>query len=368
MSSSGKRALVTGACGYSAHYVIKQLLDEGWKVRATDLKNADKTYIEPFGDKIEFVAADLTQKDTLKPAVKDIDVVFHPAAVFSYSAPMEILRKVNVEGTKNLIEASIDAKTQKMVLWSSVALYGTAGKKWYSIPITEDQELNPKIEGRYDQSKREQEQAAMTYYKENGFPITVIRPAPIYGGGSYYGIYTLFLYVKQASLPAGMRNLHKKSIPLAHVEDVANAAIYLSDIKNYNGEAYNVVDDNDLDMLQTLKYVAFNTGSRFKVMIPVPLLILKPIFKVFGIFSGWEAKHLRKKIDGKPQVPKLETDTVVYMFGNFHFSNEKLKQTGYKFKYPDRRIGLIETLKWYDEHGWLSPHKGVLLKKEPKKR
>ena len=364
MSSTGKRALVTGACGFSAYYVIKELLERGWSIRTTDLKTADRTYLEPLGDKIEFIAADLTQKDSLKPAVKDIDVIFHPAAVFSYSAPMEILRKVNVEGTQNLLEASMDAHVQKMVLWSSVAAYGTADRKWYSIPITEDQELNPKIEGRYDQSKREQEQLAMEIFTENGFPISIIRPAPIYGAVSYYGIYTLFLYVKQASLPAGMRNLHKKSIPLAHVEDIAGAAIHLSDINKYNGEAYNVVDDYDLDMIQTLKYVAFNTGSRFKVMIPVPLIILKPIFKLFGMFSGWEAKHLRKKINGKPPVPKLETDTVVYMFGNFKFSNEKIKNAGYHFKYPDRRIGLIETLKWYDKHGWLTPHKGKWPEKE----
>ncbi|MHA1274753.1 MAG: NAD-dependent epimerase/dehydratase family protein [Promethearchaeota archaeon] len=356
-SDQGKKALVTGACGFSAGYVIDLLLKKGWKVKATDLKTANRTGLERFGGEIEFIAADLTNKESLKPAVKDVDVVFHPAAVFSYSAPLEILRKVNVEGTKNLIEASINANVQKMVLWSSVAIYGSADSKWYKIPITEDQELNPNCKGRYDISKREQEAAAMEYYKENGFPITAIRPAPIYGPGSYYGIYTLMLYVKQASLPAAFRNLHKKSVPLVHVTDIAGSALFLSDIKNFNGEVYNVADDYDLDMVQTLRFIAFNTGQRMKIMLPFPTKILQPFLKLFGMWSNFEANHLRKKVNGKAPVPKLETDTISYMFGNYKFSNQKIKDAGYKFKYPDRRIGLIEVIKWYDQHGWLKPQR-----------
>jgi len=359
MSSSdkGKRSLVTGACGFSAGHLIDLLLKKDWKVKATDLKNANRTSLERFGDQIEFVAGDLTDKDSLKPAVKDVDVVYHPAAVFSYSAPMEVLRKVNVEGTKNLIEVSIDANVGKLVCWSSVALYGTADPKHYKIPITEDQELSPNCKGRYDISKREQELAAMGYYKENKFPISVIRPAPIYGPGTYYGIYMLFKYVQQASLSICPRNMKKKSIPLAHVIDIARSALFLSDEAKFNGEAYNIVDDNSLNMLQTLKYIAFNTNQRMKVMLPMPMKIFQPFLKIFGIFSYWEANHLRKKVNGKPQVPKLESDTIGYMFGNFWLSNQKIKDAGFTFKYPDRRIGLIEVIKWYNEHGWLTPHR-----------
>ena len=151
--------------------------------------------------------------------------------------------------------------------------------------------------------------------------------------------------------------MHKKSIPLAHVDDIARSAIFLSDEKKFNGEVYNVSDDNDLDMVQTLKFVAFNTDQRMKVLIPILMKPLKPLLKVFGIFSKWEAAHLRKKVDGKPQVPKIETDTIIYMFGNFYFSNQKIKAAGFQFKYPDRRIGLIDTIKWYNQHGWLKPQR-----------
>ena len=87
---------------------------------------------------------------------------------------MDLLREVNVTGTQNLIEASMDAGVAKMVCWSSIALYGSADPKWYNMPITEEQELNPENEGRYDISKREQEAAAMKYWEENQFPISFL--------------------------------------------------------------------------------------------------------------------------------------------------------------------------------------------------
>ncbi|MGV9198614.1 MAG: NAD-dependent epimerase/dehydratase family protein [Promethearchaeia archaeon] len=357
MSNTGKRALVTGACGFSGSYLVDLLLQEGWDVVATDLKTADRSALMRFGDEIKFIPANLTDKKSLESVVEDIDTVFHTAAVFSYSAPMDLLRAVNVEGTENLIEVSMDAGVEKMVAWSSVALYGTADPDFYEIPITEDQELNPENEGKYDISKREQEAAAMRYYKENDFPITFIRPAPMYGPRSYYGMYTLFKYVQQGTLSICPRYLHKYNIPLVHVEDVAGAALFLANADKFNGEAFNVADDYDLDMVQTLKFVASLTNSTMKVILPIPLVIFKPFLKLLGKWSYWEAKHLRKKVKGKDPVPKLESDLLVYMFGNFFFSNEKIKAAGYEFKYPDRRIGLVETIVWYDNNGWKTPQK-----------
>ena len=357
MSNMGKRALVTGACGFSGSNLVNLLLKKGWDVVTTDLKTADRSNLEKFGDQIEFIPANLTVKKSLQSTVKDIDTVFHTAALFSYSAPTDLLHKVNVEGTKNLIEVSIDAGVRKIIAWSSVALYGSADPDFYEMPITEDQELNPENEGKYDISKREQEAVAMKYYNENDFPISFIRPAPMYGPGSYYGMYTLFKYVQQGTLSICPRYLHKYNIPLVHVEDVSGSALFLADEKKYNGEAYNVADDYELDMVQTLKFIASLTNSTMKVILPIPLIIFKPFLKLLGKWSLWEARHLRKKMSGKAPVPKLESDLLVYMFGNYYFSNEKITQAGYKFKYPDRRIGLTETLVWYDNNGWKQPQK-----------
>lgn len=356
MAGIKKTALVTGASGFSAGYTIQKLLDRGWQVIGTDMRNPINEL-----NNVKFIRADLTDKASLKPVVADVDVVFHTAGIVDYSASLEKLRAVNVEGTKNLIEASINAGVKKMVQWSSLAVYGFADPKFYDLPITEDAELNQNCKVRYDVSKREAEDAVINYYKENGFPVTIMRSGSMYGPHSYYGIYTLLKYVKQHSLPGAPTNFHKGSVPLVHVKDVAGAACFLSDEKEFNGEIYNVCDDNNLDMVQTFKFIANLTNQKFKIIIPLLNVVkktIKPILKLLGKFSHWEAQHLRKKVNGRPPIPRLETDTIIYIFGSYWFSNEKIKNAGYEFEYPDRRFGLLETIDWYDKNGWDEPFVG----------
>jgi dihydroflavonol-4-reductase len=352
-----KTALVTGACGFSGSHVCHFLLEKGWNVKAMDLGSAPKSYLADIEGKIKFVAADLTNKETLPAAVEGANVIFHPAALFNYSASMELLRAINVEGTKNLIEICIGSSSfEKMVMWSSVALYGEANPKFYKLPIREEAELNPTAGGRYDLSKREQEALARKFATENGFKVSYIRLAPIYGPGSYYGIYALWKLCKLGVLPIVFSNLHNSSIPLVHVADVSNAALFLADPAKGQNEAFNVVDDNVLDLVDTLRYFSELVDHKMKVLHPMPLKIFKPFLKLFGLWSYWEAQHLRKSyINGKKPVPKVETDTLEYLFGNFWFANDKIKQLGYQFLYPDRRLGLIETILWYNQHGWLPP-------------
>jgi dihydroflavonol-4-reductase len=351
---SGKLALITGAAGYSAPWVIEKLLEQGWKVRATDLIPGNLS--QRFGDKVEFMSGNLTKPETLKTLLADVDIVFHPAAVFSYSAPMDLLRKVNVEGTKNLLDLCLKSQVKKMVLWSSVAVYGSCDPKFYRIPIKElpmDQ-INPRSEGKYDISKREQEIAARKYWDENKFPISFMRLAPLYGSGSYYGMYALFRYIYEEVLSICPSNLGygKGSIPMVHSEDVARAAIHLSDPTKYNGESYNVADDYTLDMIETISYIANLTHSKFRPIIPMPMKVIALFFSFIGKWSLWEAQHLKAKIDGKPPLPGLESDLLVYLNGNYRFDNSKLKSTGFEFKWADRKIGLADVIDWYNKNGW----------------
>ncbi len=354
----GKKAMITGACGYSAPWVIRKLLKNEWEVIGTDLPHAPRGNIEEFSEnkQFSFSPADITKPKTLKILFEDVDIVFHPAALFSYSANIDLLRKINVEGTKNLLDLCLKNDVKKMVMWSSVATYGSADPKYYEMPIKElpVEHLNPDIEGNYDTSKREQEMAARQYWEENEFPITFMRLAPLYGPNSYYGMYALFRYIYEEILQVCPSNLGngKGNIPIVHAEDVARCAIHLSDPDNYNGEAYNVVDDYTLDLIETISYLANLTKSRFRPIFPMPMKLVYFILKIVGWWSTWEAKNLRKKIRGKPPIPLLESDLLVYLKGNFYFDNKKLKDTGFVFKYGDRRDGLKEVIDWYNENGW----------------
>jgi nucleoside-diphosphate-sugar epimerase len=152
-----------------------------------------------------------------------------------------------------------------------------------------------------------------------------------------------------------MANLHKASVPLVHAEDVARAALHLADPTQFNGEAYNVVDDNSLDMIDTLKLVAALCDSDFRVFYPIyPLKLIYPLLWLVAQWSTLEAKLFRgaRQKRGKPLHPKIELDTLNYMFGNFHFSNAKLKAAGFEFKWGDRRLALPHVIDWYERNGW----------------
>lgn len=342
----GEVALVTGACGFNGRYMVELLSKEGFHVRATDVKDDVTGEVRAAGAS-EFVKADLTRRDGLEKLVKGVDVVFHIAALFDYLAPLEKLRLVNVEGTRNLFDALLkEGRVRRIVLWSSVAVYGIVNEKNYRLPVTEDQPLTPECPGAYDRSKREQEELALKYYRERGLPVTVIRPAPIYGPGNLYGVYNLIWFVAKGVLPFLPENAAKVSLPLVHVSDVCGAAYFLAEKEGTVGEVYNVVDDNTLNAKESLELVAALTGARPMEFPVVPLGLLARVIRQLSRVSGFVAKRRGER-------QKLEPDMLNYLLGNFYFSNEKLKKAGYKFRYPDRRVGLAETISWYIEKGLL---------------
>ncbi|MHA1608056.1 MAG: NAD-dependent epimerase/dehydratase family protein [Candidatus Freyarchaeota archaeon] len=340
----GERVLVTGAAGFNGKHAVRFLAEKGYLVRATDIKG-DAREFKSMG--VEFVKADLTRRKGLDKLVRDVDVVFHIAALFDYLAPFEKLRLVNVEGTKNLLDAILDSGGRpRVILWSSVAVYGVVNEKNYKLPVTEDQPLAEECPGAYDRSKREQEALALRYCEEYGLPVTVIRPAPIYGSGNMYGVYNIIWFVARGVLPFIPENASKLSLPMVHVADVTGAAHFLAGKREAVGEVYNVVDDNTLNAKETLELIAALTGAH---PMEVPVIPVKLFGKVLVQASKLSAFMAKRR--GERQ--KLEPDMLNYLFGNYYFSNEKLKRAGYKFIYPDRRVGLAETISWYISNGVL---------------
>ncbi|MEM3086309.1 MAG: NAD-dependent epimerase/dehydratase family protein [Halobacteria archaeon] len=332
-------ALVTGASGFVGGHAVERLLQEGFDVRATDVRPP----ANGFAKGVEFVEADITKKETLKKAMDGVDNVYHIAAVFDYSTPWEVLHKVNVEGTRNVMEAAGDARVKSLVLWGAVASYGLPNPK--NLPITEDHPLTAMDVG-YDRSKREQEEAAWKIHKENGVPLTVIRPGGIYGPRSRYGLYAFILAVAQGWVPGVPTNIDYK-LPAVHVKDVAGAAAFLSKKREANGQAYNVVDDNVVDMRHAMKFIAAITDSHVGDMPPLfPPRVIANL--TLGFARGVEKKYRKKGLK-----PVFGAESMQYMKGNYWVSNEKLKKAGYQLLYPDIRFGLLETVTWYRKEGML---------------
>ena len=123
--------LVTGAAGRVGRHLVPVLLRGKDEVRALVKERMVKD------ENVEVFYGDLLNKESLKKAVDGVDIIFHLAAVVDYTAPKEMMFKVNVVGTKNLLEVS---KGKKFIYLSSTAVMGN---KFQELPLNEETPCNP---------------------------------------------------------------------------------------------------------------------------------------------------------------------------------------------------------------------------------
>lgn len=375
--SSERLNLVTGACGFTGSLLVQRLLDDGEKVIATDLARAfehpkNKMIFENKGidfshENCKVIPSDLTDKESLKKLFeKPVTHVFHTASLYDYSASMEILKKINIDGFYNLIDLVIEQKSlERFIHWSTCGVFGkpyTAkqGDKC-NIPFSEYYNSSPKntpfeqdepdgtnLVNDYSVTKWKQEQIAWKYHREKGLPLTVVRPAPLYGPGSDYGHGGIVITINQGLVPRIPKDARNYITTSVHVEDMVRFAIYIADKDFALGEDYNVVDDSVISYSEFIRYLSLLLGRRMPEIPFVNLALLRP----FMIFAAKLWLKLEQKW-GVPRIRVFEVGSATYMSSSYWISNKKSKETGYVYRYPDVREGMRDTIDWFRHVGWL---------------
>jgi dihydroflavonol-4-reductase len=166
------KILVTGGSGYIGSAVVRELLNNGEKpkilVRETaDLRNLD-------GLDVDLVHGDITDFHSIKEALSGCDRVFHLAAIYAIWLPdSKMMYWVNVQGTRNVLEACLQKKIKKVVHTSSVAALGAHGK---GRPADESAMFNLwHTRDHYYLSKFRAEQVALDYQRR-GLPVVIVNP------------------------------------------------------------------------------------------------------------------------------------------------------------------------------------------------
>jgi NAD dependent epimerase/dehydratase len=184
MELKNKRVLLTGADGFIGSHLAERLLAEGCKVRAFVYYNSFNswgwldTLPKETRDKFEIFAGDIRDPNGVRTAMKDIDVVFHLAALiaipFSYHSPDSYI-DTNVKGTLNIIQAAKDLNISRVLVTSTSEVYGTA----QFVPITEEHPKQP--QSPYSASKIGADCIADSFYRSFDLPLTIVRPFNTYG-------------------------------------------------------------------------------------------------------------------------------------------------------------------------------------------
>jgi len=171
-----KRVLVTGATGFTGSHLCQRLAADGYSVRGLVRDVSRASSLQAGG--VDVVVGDLRDHESLRRAVSDIEVVYHVAGLFR---PENVSRRdmwaVNVDGTRALLDAAVDAGVSRFVHCSTAGVHG--GIK--DPPANEETPYSPG--DYYQESKTEGERIALQYMAERRLPAVVFRPAGIYGPG-----------------------------------------------------------------------------------------------------------------------------------------------------------------------------------------
>ncbi len=179
---SGRKALVTGAGGFIGSHLVERLVELGANVRAlvryTSTGHAGWLDSSPVRSDVDVVLGDIRDFDSVQGAMRDRDTVFHLAALigipYSYRAAQSYVR-TNIEGTLNVLQASRDLATERVVCTSTSEVYGNARY----VPINEEHPLQG--QSPYSASKIGADKIAESYYLSFGLPVSIVRPFNTYG-------------------------------------------------------------------------------------------------------------------------------------------------------------------------------------------
>ena len=180
--AANKRILVTGADGFIGSHLTEMLVRKGFTVRGLSQYNSFNYWgwLEDADclSEIEVVSGDVRDTNFCREITKDIDVVYHLAALiaipYSYVAPDSYV-STNVVGTLNICQAARDNGCSRAVHTSTSEVYGTA----QYVPIDEKHPVQP--QSPYSASKIGADAMAMSFYNAFQMPVTIARPFNTYG-------------------------------------------------------------------------------------------------------------------------------------------------------------------------------------------
>ncbi len=293
------KIFVTGATGFIGRNLARRLTEEGHEVICGIRSPARAKLFLPAGAKSARIY--LEHKETISRILTEErpDAVYHCAALVE-SRSIKNLRRVNRDGTKNVLEACLEAGVKKVIYLSTIAV--ASGNP--EVPLTEDLPL--KARNPYGLSKLEAEKVALEYRKK-GLKIAIIRPTMVYGEGEPHALAHIIKGLKRRVIPIFGKG--EKKLHLVSVENVVDVLIFcLSKEEAYKGSFF-VADKEVLTVGEILNYVASAAGAKPPLIFPrwiADVLAKVPILRgnadIFTRDMVYSIDRLREELGYVPRV------------------------------------------------------------------
>jgi nucleoside-diphosphate-sugar epimerase len=323
--------LVTGATGFVGSHVAESLVRKGNRLRALARPSADTSFLESLG--AEVVRGDLSEPGSLPAALAGVDVVVHCAAKVGDWGHVDEYRKVNVEGLRALLDASLLQPLHRFVQVSTLGVY--EARHHYGTDETEPLP-DRHIDG-YTQSKVEAERLALQYKRKQNVPVTILRPGFVYGSRDRTVLPRLADRLRERSVIyiAG----GKYALNTTFVGNLADAVSLAIDNPAAIGEVFNITDGEFVSKRQFFEAVADGLGlKRPRPLTSVPVWLAR-------VMANWRESKFRR--ENRPSPPRITQAQLKFAGLNLDFSIAKART---KLGYSPRvlfREGMKEATEWY---------------------
>jgi nucleoside-diphosphate-sugar epimerase len=327
------RVLITGGTGFIGSRLALKCLEKNDEVRILAQENTDaeienRKLIEKAGAAI--ISGTVTDKVKVAESVQGIDIVYHLAAIqHEMNIPDKVFWDVNVTGTKNVLEASVESGVKRFVHGSTIGVYGSMEGE-----INEGSPCNP--DNVYGITKLEGERLAFSFREK--VPLVIIRISEVYGPADRR-LLKLFNGIKKNVffVIGSGNNLHH----LIYVDDLIKGFFLAAENEKELGQVFVLSGKNPITTGEMVKTIADELGvSLPKVRLPLmPFLLAATVMEATLRPLGIQPPLHRRRMD--------------FFRKSFNFSPKKSREMlgfepGYSF-----RQGVAQTIKWYEAHGLL---------------
>lgn len=307
-----KKVFVTGATGFVGSYLTRLLLQKGYEVSASKRASSKMDLLRDVHSKVKWMDGDILDIPFLEKSIEGMDLVFHCAAIISFSPKdLEKMMAINVQGTANIVNTCLHQQVRKLIHVSSIA---AIGRPKHETSITEKTKWQKsELNTNYAKSKFLAEQEVWRGHSE-GLNIGIVNPSIILGAGYWdSGSCKLFHTVYK-----GLKFYPLGSTGFVDVRDVAQTMLAIS-ISERSGERY-ITNGSNIPYQQLFDLMADELNVKR------PYIKVTPLLRALS----WRVEKLKGAITGKH--PLITKDTALLSSLSYQYANTKsITELGIKY-------------------------------------
>ncbi len=330
------KILITGASGFIGSFIVEEALNRGFETWAAVRRSSSLDFLHD--ERIHLIELNLSSKEQLVEQLrgKGFDYVVHAAGVTKCLNKADF-RRINTEGTKNLVEALMEVKMplKRLVYLSSLSVFGAIKEKMPYEEIREDDTPQPNTE--YGRSKL----AAEQYLSSLGskLPYVILRPTGVYGPREK-DYFMMAKSIKQhIDFAVGFQ---RQDITFVYVTDVVQA-VFLALENGKTGRKYFLSDGEVYQSTTFSDLIHKELGRPWWLRITAPTWVLR-ILTFFGEYAG--------RVSGKVTVLNNDKYNILKQRNWRCDITPACEELGYEPKVKLKE-GVRTTIAWYKENRWL---------------